>query len=117
MMCPIYVSAFLIACFLPVICMLRARPAFDHHAGRDMPGFFGVNTMYSLAQCQEFCKNSFYMGLQYGYECYCGNDFGRYGKVRRRSKMFRIPFDFSSVKWRIDFRLGAQKRMRWQMQG
>eukprot|EP00047_Mylnosiga_fluctuans_P020933 m.98037 g.98037 ORF g.98037 m.98037 type:complete len:480 (+) comp8686_c0_seq2:22-1461(+) len=53
----------------------------DSRSSRDLPGLFDAGAAYSLTDCAALCSNYFFFGMQYGYECYCGNDYGRYGKV------------------------------------
>ena len=66
------------------ICMFSEYQGcyLDRKPLRDLPRRF---TRYSLTPeiCLNECKyqNYKFAGLQYGYLCFCGNGFGRYGKV------------------------------------
>ena len=35
----------------------------------------------NVDKCRSICKNSYYFGLQSGHQCFCGNEFGQYGRV------------------------------------
>jgi hypothetical protein len=49
---------------------------------RDLNGKVEYRTYYaSVKRCRQFCASYMYFGLQDGLECYCGNEFGRYGNV------------------------------------
>ena len=57
----------------------------DRKPGRDLPKQF---TKYEMTPewCVGKCKLAgfSYAGLQYGYLCFCGNKFGKYGKADDR---------------------------------
>jgi hypothetical protein len=48
--------------------------------GRDLPVRFGKSKV-SWAQCKKGCANYKYFGRQYNEECWCGNTYGKYGRV------------------------------------
>ena len=35
----------------------------------------------NVEKCRSFCKNGYYFGLQSGHQCFCGNEFGQYGRM------------------------------------
>ena len=52
------------------------------HFRRDLGGRAEYRTYKgSVKLCREFCSGYIYFGLQDGLECYCGNEFGRYGNA------------------------------------
>ena len=49
---------------------------------RDLIGSFDSSDKHgSINECKKFCKDFFYFGLQLGFQCYCGNEFGLYGQL------------------------------------
>ena len=48
---------------------------------RDLVGLFSYGKKASRQLCAEFCSEYYFYGLQFGSECYCSNEFGRYGQV------------------------------------
>ena len=69
--------------FIDVILCLDYQGCYkDRKPGRDLPRRF---TRYAMTPevCLRECKYQGYnfAGLQYSYLCFCGNAFGRYGKV------------------------------------
>ena len=48
---------------------------------RDLTGFFRLEGAGSPLLCAQLCKTMMYFGLQNGGQCFCGNEFGRHGKV------------------------------------
>ena len=48
---------------------------------RDLSGLFNHGSRGSYKSCKSYCRDYFYFGLQFGYECYCGNEFGSHGRA------------------------------------
>ena len=49
---------------------------------RDLIGNFDLSgSSGDIEKCRKSCQNYFYFGLQLGLECFCGNEFGEYGRV------------------------------------
>ena len=48
---------------------------------RDLLGLFSYGGRGSIGSCRSFCKDYFYFGLQFGGECFCGNEFGSHGRA------------------------------------
>ena len=46
---------------------------------RDLSGLFIHGSERNYKSCKLLCKDYFYFGLQFGKECYCGNEFGSHG--------------------------------------
>eukprot|EP00128_Syssomonas_multiformis_P016964 Colp12_sorted_trinity150504_noHs@886 len=56
---------------------------FIDHPIRDMPFSLSVNKAMTIGTCQRHCHDEGfkYAALQFGWECYCGDIFGRYGQA------------------------------------
>ena len=54
----------------------------DQHPNRDLKKLFTVNNL-TPGSCQSVCKEKghVYSGVQYGYLCHCGDDYGKYGEA------------------------------------
>ncbi|CAB4002918.1 Hypothetical predicted protein, partial [Paramuricea clavata] len=54
----------------------------DQHPNRDLKKMFTVNNLTPVS-CRSVCKEKghVYAGVQYGYLCHCGDDYGKYGEV------------------------------------
>jgi hypothetical protein len=54
---------------------------------RDLSGASFEQWNMTPVACQNSCRNSGYRyaGVQYGHQCFCGKDFGRYGKIGESS--------------------------------
>ena len=48
---------------------------------RDLSGLFSHGPRGSVTSCKMYCRDYFYFGLQFGNECYCGNEFGSHGRA------------------------------------
>ena len=57
----------------------------DQHPNRDLKKLFTVNNL-TPGSCQSVCseKGHVYAGVQYGYLCHCGDDYGKYGEAGER---------------------------------
>lgn len=56
----------------------------DHSSPRerDLAGSFDVSGKQGhIIACRTFCNSFHYFGLQSGFQCYCGNEFGLYGQI------------------------------------
>ena len=54
----------------------------DQHPNRDLTKLFTVNNL-TPDSCRSVCneKGHVYAGVQYGYLCHCGDDYGKYGEA------------------------------------
>jgi len=62
-----------------------AGKCFQDHHDRDLPKFLGNipnNQPSSIEWCRKGCLDQGYLyaGVQYHYQCFCGNDFGKHGE-------------------------------------
>jgi hypothetical protein len=55
----------------------------DNSGRRDLPYYMGTDNKLTTEKCGDKCKAKGYpyFGTQYYYYCYCGKDYGAYGKV------------------------------------
>ncbi|PAA60591.1 hypothetical protein BOX15_Mlig004080g1, partial [Macrostomum lignano] len=62
---------------------LRYIGCFLDSANRDLPKLAGKGKM-RIQKCYQLCrqKNMAYFGLQYGNQCWCGNEYGKHGGRR-----------------------------------
>lgn len=60
----------------------RRIGCFLDKSRRDLVISLGNDYKLTVEKCGGLCKRKGYQyfGLQYGYQCYCGNHYGRYGK-------------------------------------
>ena len=54
----------------------------DQHPNRDLKKLFTVNNL-TPDSCRSVCKQKghVYAGVQYGYLCHCGDEYGKYGEA------------------------------------
>ena len=48
---------------------------------RGLSGLFRHGAHGNITNCRSYCREYYYFGLQYGKECYCGNEFGSHGRA------------------------------------
>lgn len=68
----------------------------DRIGDRDLPVFIGDDLPLTMQQCLEACQmNDFlYAAIQYGNECRCGNQYGKYGRVSDEQCSYRCENDW-----------------------
>ncbi len=49
--------------------------------GRDLDGLMWSDSQMTTEKCLQHCQEYNYAGTQYSFQCFCGNNYGRYGKA------------------------------------
>ncbi len=54
----------------------------DNTSERDLPFYRGTFANNNPKLCAQFCKGFAFMSLQWGFECWCGNSYGKYSQLQ-----------------------------------
>lgn len=65
---------------------MRSLGCFVDNGHRDLPVVYNAQHQTTKAFCWKYCRarGYKYFGLQAGYQCTCGNTFGRYGRAKAK---------------------------------